>query len=190
MTIEQIDSNRLLIILEDEEMQGYSLDFDRMELNDPNYKEILKQLLTIAGMRKDFEIRGKTLLVEALTHKSGCLFIVTVLPEYNSVIKRRYRIKKAKGTMIYGFSDVECLLSAIERLYKQGYAFENSKLYYNGEYHLVIYYGSGVPIRAIAILEEYGTKELAGKINLARIAEKSKLISGCHAILTIGTHLV
>lgn len=190
MTIEQIDSNRLLIILEDEEMQGYSLDFDHLALSDPNYREILKELLTIAGMRKDFEIKGKNFLVEALSHRTGCLFIVTVLPECKNVNKRKYRVKKTSGTMIYSFSDAESLLSAIERLYKCGYIFENSKLYYSGEYYLIIYYSKGISCRAAAILTEHGKKEFAGRINLARIVERSRLISGCHAILTIGNYLM
>ena len=71
-----------------------------------------------------------------------------------------------------------------------GYIFENSKAYYNGEYTLVMFYTDKIPLNAVAILEEYGKKELSGRINLARLEESSKIISDCHAILTIGSQLI
>lgn len=190
MTIEQIDTNRLLIILEDEEMRSYSLDFDKMRLDDPDSRSIIKDILLFAGMAKGMEINGKNLFVEAMTHNSGCLFIVTILSDFIKPPQRRYRIKKSVGTLIYGFDDTESFLSVIEKLYSYGYIFENSKAYYCPcRYYLVIYHNGGIPMKALSVMEEFGTRELSGKVNLAQIEEKSKLISGCHAILTIGAYL-
>ncbi len=190
MTIEQIDKNRLLIILEDEEMRSYSLDFNKMRLDDPDSRSIIKDILLFAGMAKGMEINGKNLFIEAMTHNSGCLLIVTILSDFIKSPQRKYRIKKAVGTLIYRFDDTASFLNAVERLYAYGYIFENSKVYYSPcRYYLVIYHSGAVPIKALSTMEEFGTRELSGKVNLAQIEEKSKLISGCHAILTIGSYL-
>lgn len=190
MTIEQIDSNKLLIILETEEMREYSLDFDKMSLSDKNSREVISKLLKAAGICKGFEIRGKTLLVEAMSHKSGCMLIITAFSDYEDKEQQKYKIKKSCGSIIYAFEESESFLSAVERLYMCGYIFENSRAYYNGKYYLVVFYTDKVPLNAIAILEEYGKKELSGRINLARLEEGSKLIEDCHAILTIGAQLI
>lgn len=190
MTIEQIDSNKLLIILENDEMQEYSLNFEQMSLSDRNSREVLAKLLKAAGICKGLEISGKTLLVEAMSHTSGCMLIITVLSDYSKEEQHRYKIKKSRGAIIYSFDESESFLSAVERLYIGGYIFENSKAYYNGEYTLVMFYTDKIPLNAVAILEEYGKKELSGRINLARLEESSKIISDCHAILTIGSQLI
>ena len=93
MTVEQIDSSKVLISLCNEDLTEYSLRFDTMSFNDPHSRRILNKLLTIAcgktGIKQE---KDKSMLVEAMPHSNGCLILLTM----NHKKKKRtvYRIKK------------------------------------------------------------------------------------------------
>lgn len=59
MTIEQIDSNRILIALCDDDMKSFSLEFESMTLSDPHVKEMIQRLLKFASNETGISVKTK-----------------------------------------------------------------------------------------------------------------------------------
>ena len=69
MTIEQIDSNRILIALCDDDMKSFSLEFESMTLSDPHVKEMIQRLLKFASNETGISVKNKKMLIEAIPYK-------------------------------------------------------------------------------------------------------------------------
>ena len=78
MTIEQIDSNRILIALCDDDMKSFSLEFESMTLSDPHVKEMIQRLLKFASNETGISVKNKKMLIEAIPYINGCLFLITL----------------------------------------------------------------------------------------------------------------
>ena len=63
MTIEQIDSNRILIALCDDDMKSFSLEFESMTLSDPHVKEMIQRLLKFASNETGISVKNKKMLI-------------------------------------------------------------------------------------------------------------------------------
>ena len=63
MTIEQIDSNRILIALCDDDMKSFSLEFESMTLSNPHVKEMIQRLLKFASNETGISVKNKKMLI-------------------------------------------------------------------------------------------------------------------------------
>ena len=186
MTIEQIDETRLIIALCSEDMQVFSLDFDTMGFNDPHSRKILKRLLKLAGSRTGLCVSDKTLVVEALPHAEGCIFLITLVPKGEGK-RKTYKIKKPCGRCMYAFDVLEHFLCCAQQLYGAGFLLEGSSLYlHQGEYYLILPTGS-IPFKAQGILNEFSLEKTSKPLEIAKIKELGKIIAKKHAILRIGS---
>ena len=190
MTIEQIDETRLIIALCNEDMQVFSLDFDTMGFNDPHSRRILKRLLKLAGSRTGISVSDKTLVVEAMPHAEGCIFLITLVPKGEGE-RKKYKIKKPGGSCMYTFEKLEHFLCCTQHLYEAGFLFEGSSTYlYKDRYYLILTTGKSLPFKAQGILNEFSLEKATGKLTVSKIKEFGKVIAKNHTILRIGSAMV
>lgn len=186
MTIEQIDTSKVLISLCTEDMKDFSLKFDTIGFSDPHSRKILTRLLTLACSKTGMKMDNKSMIVEALPHETGCLILLTITPRKSG--KKLYKIKKLQSKLCYVFDDSEDFLNVVSILSKARiYFYSNSVYFYNNKYYLVFDYPS-VPKRARAVLSEYASVKKCNKIFSAKLREYGKVIAQHDAIEIIGKH--
>jgi len=184
MTIERIDSSKVLISLCFEDMKDFSLRFDTIGFRDPHSRKILNRLLTLACNKTGLSIQNRSLLVEALPHESGCLILLTV--KQKAQRKKVYKIKKVRNNLCYSFTDSNDFLDAICLLYKERpYNYSNSAYFYSNKYYLMFDYPS-LPKRMRIILNEFAAPKKWNKVFAAKLKEAGVTLALNNAIEFIG----
>ena len=143
MTIEQIDNERILIALCDEDMKSFSLEFESMTLSDSHVKEMIQRLLKFASKETGISVKNKKMLIEAIPYINGCLFLITLTQKAHK--RKIYKIKNARPIII-GFIDAEDMLRCISVVYKAKIQYIHSDLSYpvHGSFHGRVCYGGAV----------------------------------------------
>lgn len=169
MTIEQIDSSKVMILLGCDDMKDFSLEYETLGFSDPHSRRILSRLLKLACNKTGMSVNNKRMYVEALPHKSGCLILLT-LTEKNK--RRVYKIKKSDKSYCCIFKDVEALIGASIALKKfplpKGSVFLQDKKYY------LIIDTMPLSLYLMSALEEFSDAYVCSKTTCARIAENGK----------------
>lgn len=160
MTIEMLNKATILVSLDGEELQMYSLRFDEMT---DEVETGLKKLLTDIGGVCGLSIGGKSYLIEALPSKEGCLLIISV-----RCVKRRkiYRIKRCKTRELCVFFDADAMLDFYQVMKPQGAFY-----LYEGRYVYLPLHDT-VPER----LSEYGELYPVSPTVFARVRECGRLL--------------
>lgn len=188
MTIEQIDSERILIALCDEDMKSFSLEFESMTLSDPHVRDALKNLLSFASIETGISVKNKKMLIEAIPYKNGCLLLITLKQKRHE--RKIYRIKGARP-LIFGFDEAEDLLRCIAELYKIHTRRISSDVYKVEEKYIITIISHGrIPGRYTSILGEFGKRISGGNLTLSKIREYGKVIAQDKAIEIIGASLL
>ena len=188
MTIEQIDSNRILIALCDDDMKSFSLEFESMTLSDPHVKEMIQRLLKFASNETGISVKNKKMLIEAIPYINGCLFLITLSQKTHK--RKIYKIKNPRPTIIE-FIEIEDMLRCISIVYKKKIQYIHSDLYkYGSRYFLIIKPVRGISHRLEAFLYEYGEKISGGNLTVSKLREYGKIIAKDTAIEKIGKALV
>lgn len=175
MTVEQIDSSKVLISLCNEDLTEYSLRFDTMSFNDPHSRRILNKLLTIAcgktGIKQE---KDKSMLVEAMPHSNGCLILLTM----NHKKKKRtvYRIKKNSSGWYCRFKNAEDFLCSLEKLSEKKETLYRVSAYLFGESYYMFIEQSKLPEKATEILSEFGRLRKRELLFSKRLSEGGKLL--------------
>jgi len=165
-------------------MEDFSLDFDRLSLNDIHSRRILLRIMQIACRKSGIEMKGRSISIEALSLDGGCYLLVTVSEKH----RHTYRIKKSDACVCYHLGNSNNFLDTIEKLHKQNvYCNKNSAYEYGDEYYLIFDYPS-IPQKLKRILSEYGHKS-GGTLKASKIRENGKLICKHNAITQIGQYL-
>ncbi len=171
MTIEQIDSSKVMIILGCDDMKDFSLEYDTLGFSDPHSRRILSRLLKLACTKTGVNVNNKRMYVEALPHKSGCLILLT-LTEKNS--RRIYRIKKSDKSYCCVFSAAEDLIRASVALKK--FIIPSGKVYFCDKKYYLIINTMPLSLYLMSALEEFCDAYVCSKPACARIAENGKEI--------------
>lgn len=169
MTIEQIDSGKVMIILGCDDMKDFSLEYDTLGFSDPHSRRILSRLLKLACTKTGLSVNNKRMFVEALPHKSGCLILLTLTEKHS---RKVYKIKKSDKSCVCIFYDVEALIQASVAIKK--FPAANGKIYFcDGKYYLII---ETLPLslNLMSALEEFSDAYVCSKPACARIAENGK----------------
>lgn len=180
MTIEQIDSSKVMILLGCDDMKDFSLEYDTLGFTDPHSRRILSRLLKLACTKTGMSANNKRMYVEALPHKSGCLILLTLTDRRS---RRIYKIKKSDKSYICIFDNAEALIRASVAL--KNHSSPKGIVYLNnGKYYLII---NTMPLSLyiMSALAEYCDAYVCSKTACARIEENGKLIGN---IKTIGKH--
>ena len=175
MTIEQIDSGKVMIVLGSNDMKDFSLEYNTLSFNDPHSRKILSRLLTLACSKTGMSIDNKKMLVEALPHKSGCLILLTLKPKTK---RRVYRVKKPNRCLCCIFTDVERLIRASLALCSK---LPENKIYsYRDKYYLLI--EDNIALHALSQLEEFSDCYVCSKIAAAKVREAGREIGDVRLI--------
>lgn len=186
MTVSNLGENRVLIILCEKDMEDFSLDFDKLSLDDSHSRKVLLRIMNVACRKSGIEMKGRNVKIEALSLDGGCYLLLTVEEKHRHTT---YRIKKSADCVCYLLGESGNFLDAMEKLYRQNvYCNRNSAYVYDNKYYLIFDYPS-IPKKLKIILSEYGQKS-GGKLSSAKIKENGKLICNHNAILQIGKFLV
>lgn len=184
MTIEQINSSKVLIALCNQDMEDYRLEFDSMDLENSHSRKILSRLIRVICTKTGLSTENKRLLLEALPYESGCLILVTFMEIKPKPAK--YRIKKTSDCLCFTFDNTEDFLDCTALLYRENVFFPGSKAYlFNNLYYLVFEYYP-VPKRAKIILNEFGKKQKCTRLLLSSLKEAGKVLCEKNAVETIG----
>ncbi len=185
MTVDKLDENRVLIILCEKDMEDFSLDYDKMDMNDLHSRKVLMRIMQLACFKSGIEINGKKILLEAVAGAQGCYLLVTV----DENRKKKYRLKSTSDSICYSLGTSGNFLDSIEKLYRQNVCCNRNSAYeYNGEYYLIFDYPS-IPQKLKRVLSEYGERR-RGNLIAADIRENGRLLYKTNAILGIGKYLV
>ena len=185
LTVNNLGGNRVLVILCEKDMEDFSLDFDKLSLDDSHSRKVLLRIMNVACRKSGIEMKGRSVKIEALTLDGECYFLLKVKKKS----RHTYRIKKSADCVCYLLGESGNFLDTMEKLYRQNvYCNRNSAYVYDNKYYLIFDYPS-IPKKLKIILSEYGQKS-GGKLTTAKIKENGKLICRHNAILQIGKFLV
>lgn len=188
MTIEQIDNERILIALCDDDMKSFSLEFESMTLSDPHVKEMIQRLLKFASIETGISVKNKRMLIEAIPYVNGCLFLITLTQKTRK--RKIYKIKNIRPFII-GFIETEDMLRCISIVYKSDVKHIHSDLYkFGSRYFLIIRPIRGISRRLEAFLYEYGEKISGGNLTISKLREYGKILAKDNAIEVVGTALI
>ena len=165
MTIEQIDSGKVMILLKNSDMKDFALEYSSLSFSDPHSRRILTRLLSLACSKTGVSAKNKKMFVEALPHKNGCLILLTRKEK-----KRRvYRIKRSKRMLCCIFDDAEALLSAFSSVSDR---LPDSELWlFDGRYYLLTDSFSGAETD---LLGEFSRCYVCSEISASKILEAGK----------------
>lgn len=183
LTIDKLAENRVLIVLCDKDMDDYSLDYNKMNLDDVHSRKILMKLLQLACLQSGIEIKGRSVILEAIAFEKECYLLITVKDKKT----KTYRLKQS--SLCYHLGESGNFLDAVEQLYRQNVCCNRNSAYlYNGEYYLIFDYPA-IPKKLRKVLSEYGRKS-GGNLTAARIRENGRQLCRHNAISQIGKFLV
>lgn len=184
MTIEQINSSKVLIALCNQDMKDYRLEFDSMGFENTHSRKILSRLIKVICTKTGLSTENKKLLMEALPFENGCLILVTFMEMKPKSTK--YRIKRPREALCFTFDKTQDFLDCIALLYRENIYFPHSRAFlFNGLYYLIFDYYP-VPKRAKRILSEFGKRRKCTKLLLSSLKEAGKALCEKNAVETIG----
>ena len=182
MTINRLDGQRVLVVLEDKEMTDYALDFGKMDMENAHARKILLRLTRLACRKSGIETNGRRVSIEALLVGESCYLLVTVMRH-----TRRYRLKRGGG-VCYCLADCTDFLNAVEALYRQRwYGAGNAAYEWEGSYYLL--FDFPLPPSARRVLHEYAVQS-GGALLAARVRERGRPLCERSAVAVIGEKLV
>ena len=185
MTIDRLGENRVLIILNNKDMNDFSINFDTLSLNDTHSRKILMRIMQVACFKSGIEIKNRRVVLESVAFEETCYLLVTVERKQS-----HYRDKstESKTSVCYKFGSSGNFLDAVEKLYQlKTCCNHNSAYQYNGEYYIIFDYPT-IPRSLLRVLSEYGTRVTKRYFALL-VKEHGKAICKVNAILQIGMYL-
>lgn len=187
MTIEQLDCDKVLISLCNEDMQDYKLRFSDMSFCSEHSKRVLLRLLKLACAKAGVNYESKTLLMEALPHNSGCLLLVTMMEKKK---RKTYKVKRIKEYPCFVFSAAEDVLSAAENSKRRGVSLSSNSLWLCGDMYYLVFDYPLVSKSLCSVLCEYSRVQRFTQAGVARIKERGKLLCENNALNIIGKILI
>ncbi len=183
MTIEQLDERKVLISLCSEDMKSFELEFENMSFYSEHSKRVLLRLLQLACMKAGISAKSKSVLMEALPHKSGCLLLVTMLEEKGP---KTYKVKRVTSQVCFVFESAEAMLSTAQELSRSELKLRSNSLWLlEGRYYLIFDYPR-VHRGISEIAGYYGVECRCTGIQISRIKESGELLHKGNALEYIG----
>lgn len=185
MTVDKIADNRVLIVLCEKDMKDFSLDYNKMSMEDNHSRRILLRILQLACVKTGLELMGRSVMLEAVSFDDECYLLVTVKDKH----RKTYRLKNSGESLCYHLGNSGNFLDTVEQLYRQNVCCNHNSAYvYKDEYYLIFDYPS-IPQKLKRVLHEYGSKS-GGRVTAANIRENGRQLCRHNAIAKIGKHLV
>ncbi len=187
MKIQQLDHNRILISLCDEDMELFCLDFDALSLSDEHSGSILRDILSQAAAATNTDLSNKHVLIEAIKHDKGCLLLLTLTVKKH---RRIYRVKQSTDVLTFVLKDAERLLGCIQALLPLSSRITSSSVYLSDDhYYLTVYSQGAVKSCFTNTAMEYSTRRIEGNVIVSYLMEHGRTLSSDHALQEIGCSL-
>ena len=181
MTVNRLSGNRVLIILDGDDLRSLSLDIDGEDAPGGRSISALSALSRDACRREGIEPRGRRLKVEALSLGESCYLLVTV-GGGKKYLRRR-------GSLCYRFARAGDMTDCLGQLCRHGFILPRSSLYSHMDaYYLVLSYPA-LPKRARVLLSEYNASRCRS-LTAAYLGEHAKALCPRCAVQTVGRHFV
>ena len=130
MIIEQVDENKIKVIVNTEEQKEFGVTYESMNYSDANTRKLCERIMNKAGREIGFKIGSSKLLVEARQSYNGN---VTLYLSKISAQKEQERL--FEGNIC--FSDANALMDACKLFYTYVETLKDSSLYYyKNKYYL------------------------------------------------------
>ncbi len=195
MIIERIDEKKLMIMLEEQDMNSLELTYDKVSWKNQKFKVLIAKLLALAKFKTGFSVDESKLSIETMPQGSGCVIIFTLSPEKKGKNKGEneelitYETENLES-YIYKFDKIDDLLEVCEKIEKmQETGIKSSMIFDMNNTYFVLLYPTGaiIPQSVSVILNEYGSEVEYSRILEANLHEFGKLIhSGGSAVLRRG----
>ncbi len=179
MTVNRLSSNRVLIILDGEDMRSLVPDIDYAA---PGTEAIraLSDLSRTACRSEGIRAEGRRLTVEAMSLGESCYLLVTVGTK--KYIRKR-------GSLCYRFDSAGEMTDCLGMLFRSGFILPRSALYLcQNAYFLVLGYPA-VPKRARVLLSEFNAVRCS-RLTAAFVGERGKTLCPRCAVQTVGKEFV
>ncbi len=187
MTIEPLDSGKVLISLCAKDMKDYKIDLNCMSLYDEHSNKVLQRLLRLACSKAGLSMGDKVALMEAVPWDGGCLILVTLCHKKKP---KTYKVKRVEEYPCFMFQSIEDFFSVSEKILGRGFAVRNNSLW---EYKCRLYLVWNYPVISSelkGILTEYATMLKCNKVTYSRIKEQGRLLCEDNAIEKIGRSIL
>ncbi len=186
MTIEPLDSGKVLISLCAKDMRDYKIDLKCMSLYDEHSNKVLQRLLRVACSKAGLSMGDKVALMEAVPWDGGCLILVTLCHKKHP---KTYKVKRIKEHPCFIFHSMEDFFSVSEKIVDRDITVRNNSLWeYNGSLYLVWEYpviSSGLK----GLLTEYSVYIKCNKVTISRIKEQGSPLCQDNAVEIIGRNI-
>lgn len=195
LVIEQINAKKLLIVLEEKDMDELGLTYESISWSNQKSREIMAKLLTLAKIETGFSIENYKLSIETLPQFNGCIIIFTLASDSykeNIVESNKTYLNKAKSnTMIYKFDNLDDILKICKQLYNlyESETYKSDVYTYKNEYYLVIHTYEEIKKPVYIMLSEYGEMLKQNKIFISYLDEYGDIIKKDDAVVSIGKYM-
>jgi Negative regulator of genetic competence, sporulation and motility len=194
LIIERIDEKKLMIMLEEQDMNSLELTYDKVSWKNQKFKVLVAKLLALAKFKTGFSVDENKLSIETMPQGSGCVLIFTLSAEkdpratdentalipYETIDLKSY---------IYKFDNIDDLLEVCEKIQKmQKTGIKSSTIFYmNNTYFVLLYPDELILPEAVSVLlNEYGNEVEYSRIFEANLHEFGQLIHSKDAVLSLG----
>ena len=179
MTIEKLDESKLLIALCNKDMERLSITPDTMSLSDPDFKDTVKAILSLAVYESGINTTGRKAVIEAMPYDNGCFLLVSFVSKDGR--GKRYRVVKRTRT-IFIFETFENIIGLANAIGDEPRLGENTLFEYRDRYYLTI---ENLHPLIEKTVTEFATRIRAKSIQMSRYYEYGSIISEKKALSTI-----
>ena len=195
MVIEQINAKKLLIVLEEKDMDELGLTYENISWSNQKSREIIAKLLTLAKIETGFSIENYKLSIETLPQFNGCIIIFTLSSDdykEDTVEKNKTHLNNTvSNTMIYKFDNLDDILKICKQLYNlyESETYKSDIYTYKSEYYLVIHTYEEIKKTVYIMLSEYGEMLKKNKMFISYLDEYGDIIKKDDAVISIGKYM-
>ena len=188
MNIKQIDADRILISLCDEDLKSYCITFESLDTDDRHSELVLEELLLKASEYTGTSFRNKRVLIEAMKYDHGCILLLTLREKAGK--RRSYRLSRTTQTVTFAFDRAESFLCCIEALYHiKNRRIVSSAFVCGNRYYLVISSPAAIKSSLLNTASEFSCEKKKGLAFISFLREHGEALSVGRAVEIIGKEL-
>ena len=188
MNIQQLDTERILISLSQNDMAHCCISFDDLSMSDEHSSRVLKQLMIKAAASTGASFSGKQVIIEAMKYDSGCLLLITLKDKAHK--RKVYRVSRARDIISFSFGNAEDFLRCMAALYRLGEKrIRSSAFLCENKYYLVINSYIAIKNNVVRTAMEFAVCKADGRVFAAHLAEHGRMLASGNAIAQIGAPL-
>lgn len=175
MKIRQINARLYQVLLTGEELKEKSLTFERMDCDGKETQELLVSIITL--LRADGFEPGEKVFIEVYpTQNGGCAIFFSTMDGH---IQKRWKVHRhVTSPVIYGFNDVDLLITGAVQLFRRcSHRILKSALYkVNGGWRLLIYPLDTLENISLSLMDEFAPRCGEGVLAEAFLSEHAQLL--------------